>query len=321
MAAGIRRTAAVEVLRTPDERFADLPGITSRHAIGGRRAAHALPRRGRRDAPVVLLLHGEPSWSYLYRTMIPVAVRRGAARGRAGPDRLRALRQAGRARGLHLPAPRRLAGRLRRGTRPARHHARVPGLGRADRAAPRRRAPGALRARRRGEHLPADRRSVGRRRVPRLARSRRRRRASTWAGSSTAAARPARADVVAAYDAPFPDERYKAGARQFPMLVPMSPDDPAGGREPRRLAALERFNKPFLSAFSDRDPITRGADAVLRRADPRCEGQPHTTIEGGGHFLQEDRGEELARASWTSCADHRIAYGDGSQRWSPPRSA
>jgi haloalkane dehalogenase len=100
-------------------------------------------------------------------------------------------------------------------------------------------------------------------------------------------------EVIAAYDAPFPDESYKEGARQFPLLVPSSPDDPAS--EPNRAAwrVLEKWDKPFLCAFSDSDPITAGADRVLKKI-PGAAGQPHTTIVGGGHFLQEDKGEELA---------------------------
>jgi haloalkane dehalogenase len=102
-------------------------------------------------------------------------------------------------------------------------------------------------------------------------------------------------DTIAAYDAPFPDDTYKAGARQFPMLVPTRPDDPAA--EPNRKAweALSRWDKPFLTAFSDSDPVTGGADRVLQSSIPGAAGQPHTTIVGGGHFLQEDKGEELAR--------------------------
>jgi haloalkane dehalogenase len=102
-------------------------------------------------------------------------------------------------------------------------------------------------------------------------------------------------EVVAAYNAPFPDDTYKAGARQFPMLVPTSPDDPAA--EPNRKAweVLRRWQKPFLTAFSDSDPITRRADRVFQAMVPGTKGQLHTTIEGAGHFLQEDKGEELAR--------------------------
>ncbi len=103
------------------------------------------------------------------------------------------------------------------------------------------------------------------------------------------------AEVVAAYDAPFPSEEYKEGARQFPVLVPSAPDDPAAPDNRRAWESLERFDRPFLCAFSNQDPITRGADRRMRETIPGAAGQPHTTIAGGGHFLQEDRGEELAR--------------------------
>jgi haloalkane dehalogenase len=102
------------------------------------------------------------------------------------------------------------------------------------------------------------------------------------------------ADVIAAYDAPFPDEEMKAGARQFPVLVPTTPDDPESAANRAAWTVLEQFTKPFLCAFSDADPITAGADRVLRARIPGCADQPHTTIAGGGHFLQEDRGPELA---------------------------
>jgi haloalkane dehalogenase len=102
-------------------------------------------------------------------------------------------------------------------------------------------------------------------------------------------------EVIAAYDAPFPDESYKEGARQFPVLVPISPQDPASVANRAAWSVLEQFDKPFLTAFSDADPITKGGDASLQRRVPGCAGQPHTTIAGGGHFLQEDRGVELAQ--------------------------
>lgn len=103
-------------------------------------------------------------------------------------------------------------------------------------------------------------------------------------------------EVKAAYDAPFPDDAYKAGARQFPLLVPISPDDPAAPANRAAWEALGRFEKPFLSAFSDADPITAAAEPVLRAQVPGAEGQTHVTIGGGGHFLQEDKGPELAEA-------------------------
>jgi len=105
---------------------------------------------------------------------------------------------------------------------------------------------------------------------------------------------PVNDEVVAAYDAPFPDETFKAGARQFPLLVPLSPDDPASAANRAAWEVLKQFQKPFLTAFSDKDPITRGADRVLQKLIPGAAGQAHVTIDNGGHFLQEDQGEKLA---------------------------
>jgi haloalkane dehalogenase len=101
-------------------------------------------------------------------------------------------------------------------------------------------------------------------------------------------------EVIAAYDAPFPDDTYKAGARIFPSLVPTTPDDPATADNLAAWEVLERFERPFLVAFSDSDPVTKGGDAPFRARVPGAAGQPHTTIEPGGHFLQEDCGPQLA---------------------------
>ena len=81
----------------------------------------------------------------------------------------------------------------------------------------------------------------------------------------------------------------------FPSLVPITPDDPAAPHNRKAWEVLQKFEKPFLTAFSDGDPITRGGDKVFQKLVPGAKGQPHTVIQGGGHFLQEDRGEELAR--------------------------
>jgi haloalkane dehalogenase len=108
-------------------------------------------------------------------------------------------------------------------------------------------------------------------------------------------ATPMAPEVIAAYDAPFPDESYKEGARQFPLLVPVTPEDPAAPANRAAWEVLMQFDKPFLCAFSDKDPITAKAAPVLQKLIPGCAGQPHTTIENGGHFLQEDQGEKLAQ--------------------------
>lgn len=101
-------------------------------------------------------------------------------------------------------------------------------------------------------------------------------------------------EVLAAYDAPFPDETYKAGVRQFPLLVPTTPDNPASKTNRLAWQTLQQFNKPFITAFSDSDPVTAGGDKIMQKLIPGCQGQAHTTIKQGGHFLQEDQGEKLA---------------------------
>lgn len=101
-------------------------------------------------------------------------------------------------------------------------------------------------------------------------------------------------EVAAAYDAPFPEERFKEGARQMPALVPTRPDDPASEANRRAWDSLEQFDRPFLCAFSDSDPITGGGDRAFRARVPGAADQEHVTIAGAGHFLQEDQGGELA---------------------------
>jgi haloalkane dehalogenase len=98
---------------------------------------------------------------------------------------------------------------------------------------------------------------------------------------------------VAAYDAPFPDDAYKEGPRQLPTLVPTTQTDPASADNRAAWSALEAFDRPFLCCYSDGDAITRGADRRFKERVAGAKGQDHTTIRGGGHFLQEDRGEEL----------------------------
>ncbi len=102
------------------------------------------------------------------------------------------------------------------------------------------------------------------------------------------------AEVLAAYDAPFPDGRYKAGMQAFPLLVPVSPDMPGATeiKEARRL--LNGWNKPALVLFSDSDPVLGGMDRFFRELIPGAKAQPEITIAGAGHFLQEDKGEEIA---------------------------
>jgi haloalkane dehalogenase len=102
-----------------------------------------------------------------------------------------------------------------------------------------------------------------------------------------------------AYNAPFPDESYKAGVRQFPLLVPVTPDDPASEANRRAWQVLQQFTKPFITAFSDSDPVTKGGERIMQKLIPGCQGQAHTIIQQGGHFLQEDQATALSNVLLT----------------------
>lgn len=287
----------MDVLRTPDDRFADLPGYPfAPHYVGVDGVRIHYVDEGPRDAPAVLLLHGEPSWSYLYRKMIPVLVAAGLRA--VAPDLVgfgrsdKPTRRADYTYQRHVDWTRGVLEHLNLraltlvcqdwggliGLRLAAEHperfARIVAantfLPTGDVAL----GPAFLAWQKFSQEIPEF--QVG----------------AIVNGACVTALAP---EVVAAYDAPFPDERFKEGARQFPMLVPNAPDDPAAPANRKAWAALGRWKKPFLTAFSDSDPITGGADRLLQEAIPGARGQPHTTIVGGGHFLQEDRGEELAR--------------------------
>jgi len=292
----------MRALRTPDERFEGLPGwpFAPRYAEvpsgdGARLRVHFVDE-GPRGAPVVLLLHGEPSWSYLYRKMIPGLVAAGLRAvafdlvgfGRSDKpaerseytyqrhvDWLRAFVHGQRLSGITLFGQDwgGLLG-LRLVAEEPERFARVVA---ANTFLPTGDEPA-------GEVFERWRRFS--QEVPVFA-------AGGILQSATAA--ELAPEVVAAYDAPFPDATYQAGARHFPTLVPTRPDDPASEPNRRAWASLERFAKPFLTAFSDGDPITRGAEKALQARIPGARGLAHPTIRGAGHFLQEDRGEDLAR--------------------------
>ena len=293
----------MDTLRTPDDRFADLPGypfpphyVDIPDGEGGTLRVHHVDK-GDPDAPVVVLLHGEPSWSYLYRHMIPVIVDGGLRA--VAPDLVgfgRSDKPAKRGDYTYARHVRWLTAHvidgldLRDITLVGQDWGGLIGLrlvaAQPDRFA---RVVAANTFLPTGDRHPGDAFLAWQRysqEVPELPIGR------IVNGGCTTDLDPA---VVAAYDAPFPDESYKEGARQFPALVPTSPDDPES--HPNRAAweSLQRFDKPFLCAFSDSDPITTGADRPLKKLIPGTAGQPHTTIEGAGHFLQEDRGPQLAQ--------------------------
>jgi haloalkane dehalogenase len=293
----------MEALRTPDERFADLPDfpfvpqyVEVDDTDGGRLRVAYLDE-GPGDGETVLLMHGEPSWSFLYRHVIPVLVDAGlrvvapdlVGFGRSDKPVARDdytyarhvgwMRQAlldeldlrvitlvcqdwGGLIGLRLVAenPDRFARVVVANT----------GLPTGDQPM----SEAFLTWQRFSQESPNF--HIGR-------------------IVENGTARGAAPEVVAAYDAPFPDDRYTAGARIFPTLVPTSPDDPAAADNRAAWEVLSRWEKPFLTAFSDGDAITRGGERVFQKLVPGAHGMPHTTLAGGGHFLQEDVGPELAR--------------------------
>jgi haloalkane dehalogenase len=286
----------MRALRTPDSCFANLPGYDfAPHYVelDGLRV-HYLDE-GPRDAPPVLMMHGEPSWSFLYRKMVAPLV--AAGHRVVAPDLVgfgRSDKPSERGdytyqRHVDWMAAFLGALDLSRTTLVCQDWGGLIGLrlvaahgARFDRVVAA------------NTFLPTGDQDPG----PAF---------RAWQKFSQetpvfdvgkivsgACKTPLAPDVRAAYDAPFPDESYKAGARQFPLLVPARPDDPASAPNRTAWESLRAWDKPFLTAFSDSDPITRGADLLLQALIPGCAGQSHTTITDGGHFLQEDRGEALA---------------------------
>jgi haloalkane dehalogenase len=287
----------MKILRTPDERFANLPGYSFQPHyadVGGGLRMHYVDE-GPREAAPVLLLHGEPSWGFLYRKLVgPIAA---AGHRVIVPDLIGFGRS-------DKPAAREDYTYERHVGWVANFIAKVR-LGRITLVC--QDWGGLIGLRLAAEHEARFARIVaantflptGNEPVSDAFRSWRAFSQETSefeVGKIVArgCALPVSPEVIAAYDAPFPDETFKAGARQFPMLVPITPDDPASAANRAAWTVLGRWTKPVLTAFSDQDPITRGADKLLQMAIPGAKDQPHTTIQEGGHFLQEDQGEALA---------------------------
>jgi haloalkane dehalogenase len=287
----------MEILRTPDERFSNLPNFDFAPQyveIAGLRIHYV--DEGPRVAAPVLMLHGEPSWSYLYRKMIPIittAGHRAVAPDLAGFGRSdKPARREDYTYQFHVDV---MTGLIKSldlreitlvgqdwggliGLRIAAEHpdrfARIvvanTGLPTGDQPM----TEGFLRWREYSQTV--ENFHVG----------------GIIKGGCVNDPPP---EVIAAYNAPFPDDGYKAGARQFPLLVPIGPDDPASEANRRAWEVLRRWEKPLLTAFSDGDPVTRGGERVFQKLVPGAQDQPHVMIAGAGHFLQEDKGAELAQ--------------------------
>ena len=339
----------MKTLRTPDDRFADLPGypFAPRYADlpdpdGGTLRMHYVDE-GPADAEPILCLHGQPTWSYLYRKMIPRFV---AAGYRAvAPDFVgfgRSDKPTGRADYTYerhvewLKAF--LAGAsltnitlvcqdwggligLRAAAEVPERFARIvaantglpdaPGVADAD-------AGGigeTMRAYQAG--LPVhqgvadmaaamlgDTSGMGFLHWVKFCSETTTLRVSEVVGHM--GANGLTEGAAAGYDAPFPEDRYMAGARQFPSLVPIMPDNAAIPANRAAWRVFEGWEKPFLTAFSDRDPVTAGAYKRFQESVPGARGQDHVTIEGAGHFLQEDAPDVLASAVLKFVADNPL---------------
>ncbi len=298
----------MDYLRTPDERFVNLPGFAyTPHylEVPALPTAPAAERgvlrmayidEGPRTADPVLLLHGEPSWSFLYRKLFPVLLEAGHRV--IAPDLIGFGRSDKPVRREDYTYARHLSWLsawletvdLQRITLVCQDWGGLLGLRVLTEHSER-----FARCVAANTFLPTGDRDPGpaflawktfSQTSPEFHIGR-----IVSGGCATGLAE----DVIAAYDAPFPDDRYKAGARQFPALVPVTPDDPEAAPNRAAWAKLRTLSLPFLTAFSDRDPITKSGGPVLRENIAGAKGQAHTTIEGGGHFLQEDCGEKLGQ--------------------------
>ena len=290
----------MKYLRTPDSCFESLPDYDfAPHYIivddteNGNLRLHYLDE-GPENGEVILMLHGEPSWSYLYRKMIPIAVAAGYRV--IAPDLIgfgrsdKPTETSDYTYQRHLDWLRNIITQLQLsditlmcqdwggllGLRLVAEHpdsfARVLA---ANTGLPT------------GEHSPSEAFSNWQKysqNVPVFP-------AGGIINGGTTCDLPQ--DIIAAYDAPYPEENFKAGARQFPLLVPTSSANPASEANKAAWKVLMQWQKPFMTAFSDSDPVSAGGDKIMQKLIPGCKGQEHTTIVNGGHFLQEDQGEKL----------------------------
>ncbi|MFC7671702.1 haloalkane dehalogenase [Mycolicibacterium sp. GCM10028919] len=305
------------VLRTPDDRFAGLPGFDHAPSYVDVEARGITPLRmhyvdaGPADGPVALLLHGQPTWSYAYRSVIDVLTAAGMrviAPDNIGYGRSDKLSEATDYTFVrHVQWLTSLVTRLDLGdvtlvvqdwggplglsvlARHPQRFARVVAtntiLHTCDPA-----LAGLLTW---PHHGVGDDQVLHAETLLDYVSFYQRAPDITPSFFLDAVAGPLPADVLAAYDAPFPDRTYKAGLRQMIALVPLTRNDPGAAIGRATMTALEQWHRPFLTAYSDGDPATAGWDHVFRSRVPGAKGMPHRVISGAGHFVQEQRGEEL----------------------------
>ncbi len=286
----------MKALRTPDDRFENLPGYDfEAHYLEIDNLRIHYVDEGPRDGNVVLLLHGEPSWSYLYRHMIPPLCDAGLRV--IAPDLIgfgksdKPVEKSDYSYAGHVAWMKSfievlelqeitlfcqdwgsLIG-LRVAAENEQRFARIA-LGNGGMPTGDQEMPKAFKAWQKFARFS-----------PWFPIGKLIQKATTTELSDA---------IVAAYDAPFPSAKYKAAARAFPLLVPTTPEDPASEANRAAWRVFKKWTKPFLTTFSNRDPITRGGEKVWQETVPGARGMDHVRILNGGHFLQEDKGPELA---------------------------
>lgn len=297
----------MKFFRTPDESFIDLkdyPFKANYLKVDNLRMHYV--DEGPKDGQIILMLHGEPSWSYLYRFMIPVC---SAAGYRVIAPDLIGFGKSDKPKSIHDYSYQThmdwiksfiVALKLKNITLVCQDWGSLIGL-----------------------RLAAENQSrfativvgngilpTGDQKMPRIfmiwkafARY------SPWFPIDkiidSGTFKKLDPEEKRAYRAPFPNKSYKAGARAFPRLVPASPNDPATLANRKAWAVLKKWQKPFLTAFSNGDPITRGTDKYMQKVIPGAKGEDHVTLKGG-HFLQEDCGKEFAQVIVAFLKKHGI---------------
>ena len=289
----------MDVLRTPDDRFADLadfsypPNYTEITDADGTVLRIHFVDAGPADAPPVLLMHGEPSWSYLYRHIIAALVARGHRViapdliGFGRSDKPAAQDDYSYERHVAWMSAWLVAQRLNAITLFCQDWGGLIGL----------RLVAAFPDRFKQVVVANTGLPIGAGSSPGF---------DQWLMFSQGvpvfpvgeivnmgSARALSTAEKAAYDAPFPDETYKAGARRFPALVPTTPQHPSVEANKAAWKVLGAFDKPYLTAFSDDDAVTKGGEKIFQERVPGAKGQPHVILHGG-HFLQEDCPSEIS---------------------------
>ena len=286
----------MKLLRTPDERFENLIDFpyAPNYLEGDGIRIHYVDE-GPKDSEVILLMHGEPSWSFLYRHMIPPLVKAGFRA--IAPDLVgfgrsdKPTEQSDHTYAKHIEWMTKwlLALDLKNITLFCQDWGSLIGLRVA------------IENEKRFKRiivsnggLPTGEQNLGDAFMQWRSFSRDSPKFDIKSIIQSATITKLSEDVLQGYDAPFPDDSYKAGPRIMPSLVPINRDDPEHDANKRAVEMYMKWKKPFLTAFSNSDPITKGGERFWQKIVPGAQNQNHPIVKNGGHFIQEDKGPELA---------------------------